>query len=108
MIAFWTTFERRSRTMRSSVVICASCRLPATRSSLPAGFKWKWQGRNDGGSIGYTGPCPPAGPRHHYVFTLYAVDRRLAVPRGASPSVVISAVVRHTRSTATLVGVYSR
>ena len=82
--------------------------LPATRRSLPAGFKWKWQGRNDGGSIGYTGPCPPAGPRHHYVFTLYAVDRRLAVPRGASPSVVISAVVRHTRSTATLVGVYSR
>jgi len=82
--------------------------LPATRRSLPAGFKWKWQGRNDAGSVGYTGPCPPAGPKHHYVFTLYAVDRMLSLPRGASPSALISGIVHHARSTATLVGVYSR
>ncbi|MFY9577786.1 MAG: YbhB/YbcL family Raf kinase inhibitor-like protein [Gaiellaceae bacterium] len=82
--------------------------LPATRRSLPAGFRWKWQGRNDGGSIGYTGPCPPAGPRHRYVFTVYALDSMLSLRRGASPSSVISAVVHHARSTATLVGFYSR
>jgi phosphatidylethanolamine-binding protein (PEBP) family uncharacterized protein len=25
------------------------------------------------GSPGYTPPCPPAGPPHHYIFTLYAL-----------------------------------
>jgi len=29
-------------------------------------------GRNDFGTIGYRGPCPPAGPAHHYVITLIA------------------------------------
>jgi Raf kinase inhibitor-like YbhB/YbcL family protein len=26
------------------------------------------------GRPGYYGPCPPPGPPHHYVFTLYALD----------------------------------
>jgi len=26
------------------------------------------------GKAGYYGPCPPPGPAHHYVFTLYALD----------------------------------
>jgi Raf kinase inhibitor-like YbhB/YbcL family protein len=26
------------------------------------------------GHAAYYGPCPPAGPLHHYVFTLYALD----------------------------------
>jgi Raf kinase inhibitor-like YbhB/YbcL family protein len=82
--------------------------LPATRRSLPARFRWRLQGRNDGGSIGYTGPCPPPGQRHHYVFTIYAVDRMLSLPRGASPSRVITEISHHARSTGTLVGVYSR
>jgi hypothetical protein len=82
--------------------------LPARRRSLPAKFRWKWQGRNGAGSIGYTGPCPPPGPKHHYVFTLYALNRMLNLPRGASTSVLVSAIVHHVRSTATLTGVYSR
>jgi len=83
--------------------------LPATRRSLPAGFKWRWQGRNGGGTIGYTGPCPPPGPKHRYVFTIYAVDRILALPRGASPSRLIPVLIGdHVRASATLVGVYLR
>jgi Raf kinase inhibitor-like YbhB/YbcL family protein len=83
--------------------------LPATRRSLPAGFKWRWQGRNGGGSIGYTGPCPPPGPKHRYVFTIFAVDRYLALPRGASVSRLIPVLIGdHIRASATLVGVYSR
>ncbi|HEX8807080.1 MAG TPA: YbhB/YbcL family Raf kinase inhibitor-like protein [Candidatus Aquilonibacter sp.] len=31
-------------------------------------------GRNDSGSIGYFGPCPPPGKLHHYEFTLYALN----------------------------------
>jgi Raf kinase inhibitor-like YbhB/YbcL family protein len=30
------------------------------------------QGQNSFGSIGYQGPCPPAGATHHYRFALYA------------------------------------
>jgi len=26
------------------------------------------------GRAGYYGPCPPPGPAHHYIFTLYALD----------------------------------
>jgi Raf kinase inhibitor-like YbhB/YbcL family protein len=83
--------------------------LPATRRSLPAGVKWRWQGRNGGGSIGYTGPCPPPGPKHRYVFTIFAVDRFLALPRGASVSRLIPVLIgHHIRASSTLVGVYSR
>jgi Raf kinase inhibitor-like YbhB/YbcL family protein len=39
------------------------------------------QATNDGGSVGWTGPCPPAGQTHDYVFTLYA----LAEPLGLQP-----------------------
>lgn len=28
---------------------------------------------NSRGTPGWTGPCPPKGPAHHYVFTLYAL-----------------------------------
>ena len=36
------------------------------------------QGVND--QVGYSGPCPPGGSPHHYVFTLYALDTRLKLP----------------------------
>jgi Raf kinase inhibitor-like YbhB/YbcL family protein len=32
--------------------------------------------RNDFGRVGYGGPCPPSGQRHHYVFQLLALDAR--------------------------------
>ena len=31
-------------------------------------------GTNDFGNKRYDGPCPPPGPAHHYVFTLYAMS----------------------------------
>jgi Raf kinase inhibitor-like YbhB/YbcL family protein len=34
------------------------------------------QGMNDGGEIGYMGPCPPSGV-HHYHFKLYALNSML-------------------------------
>jgi Raf kinase inhibitor-like YbhB/YbcL family protein len=32
------------------------------------------QGTNDLGTIGYSGPCPPSGATHRYMFTIYALD----------------------------------
>lgn len=31
-------------------------------------------GLSTSGKPGYYGPCPPPGPAHHYIFTLYALD----------------------------------
>jgi Raf kinase inhibitor-like YbhB/YbcL family protein len=57
-------------------------RLPAGARGLPPGSHLG--GQNGAGGKGYTGPCPPAGPAHHYRFTLRALDRAgkvLAVAR---------------------------
>jgi Raf kinase inhibitor-like YbhB/YbcL family protein len=45
-------------------------------SQLPAGAKLAagQLGETSLGKPGYYGPCPPAGPAHHYTFTLYALD----------------------------------
>jgi Raf kinase inhibitor-like YbhB/YbcL family protein len=52
--------------------------LPSTVTSLPRGAvlpAGAVNGENDGGGIGYAGPCPPAGDRtHHYHFTVVALD----------------------------------
>jgi hypothetical protein len=34
-------------------------------------------GKNDFGTRGWGGPCPPPGPAHHYTFVLLAVDDKL-------------------------------
>ena len=38
------------------------------------------QGTNGFGNVGYGGPCPPPGPSHHYVFTLYALNAPVTLP----------------------------
>ena len=52
-------------------------------AGIPAasrGFDGRPQGakidRNDFGTAGWGGPCPPPGQLHHYTFTLRALDAR--------------------------------
>jgi hypothetical protein len=44
------------------------------------------QAKNSFGNQGYGGPCPPAGSRHRYVFTLLAMKTELNVSEDVSPN----------------------
>ena len=68
------------------------------------------QAINDFGKRGYGGPCPPPGHGpHHYLFTLYALDReQLDLPDGARCREVERAAKAHALDSARLIGVYER
>lgn len=66
------------------------------------------QGKNSAGETGYGGPCPPAGPAHHYKFTLYALDRPLDLRAGAPKQDVLNAMRSHIIAQGTLTGTYQR
>ena len=67
------------------------------------------EGRNDFGSVGYRGPCPPPGHgRHRYVFRVYALDHDLELDAGAGRPELERAIESRTLTTAELVGTYER
>lgn len=66
------------------------------------------QGKNDFGTTGYGGPCPPAGETHDYVFRLYALDEETGLQGGAGADEVRAAIKRHAIAEATLTAPYSR
>ncbi|MGB7218783.1 MAG: YbhB/YbcL family Raf kinase inhibitor-like protein [Vicinamibacterales bacterium] len=72
---------------------------------LPSGAR---QGRNDFGKIGYGGPCPPPGPAHRYYFKLYALDKRLELPAGATRAQLDRSMRGHIVAQADLMGRYGR
>jgi Raf kinase inhibitor-like YbhB/YbcL family protein len=65
------------------------------------------EGRNDFGTIGYAGPCPPHG-RHRYFFRLHALDTELDLQPGANRAQLDRALDGHVLETAELVGGYER
>lgn len=71
---------------------------------VPAGAM---QGVNSGGSIGYTPPCPPVGI-HHYVFTLYALNKTLDLSKGSDKEDLEEAMGGAVISQAELTGIYGR
>lgn len=73
--------------------------------SIDAGAR---AGVNDFGRSGWGGPCPPRGSAHHYVFSLYALDRVLGLPRGSTRAEVERAMRGHVLARAELVGRYQR
>jgi len=66
------------------------------------------EGKSDFNMIGYGGPCPPPGKVHHYRFTIYALDRPLDLPRGASRQQLLDAMKGHTLAQGQLTGTYQR
>ena len=63
------------------------------------------QGKNGRGTRGYAGPCPPSG-RHHYIFTLTALDAPLGLTGTPSRSELEAAMKGHSLGTAALTGTY--
>ncbi len=89
--------------------------LPAPTTELPAGLPATetlagggTQGKNGAGQIGYLGPCPPAGPEHHYQFRLFALDAPLNLPPGESKAAVEGAMQGHILAQTALVGLFKR
>jgi Raf kinase inhibitor-like YbhB/YbcL family protein len=66
------------------------------------------QGKNDFGKIGYGGPSPPPGKPHRYYFKLYALDRMLDLPAGATKDQLIAAMKGHVLAEGQLMGKYGR
>ena len=89
--------------------------LPSATRSLSAGQskteKLKEstrQGENDFGTVGYGGPCPPAGQEHEYVFFIYALSEPLEIEDGATPQQVSEAIRGLVVATGSFSGMYAR
>lgn len=68
------------------------------------------QGRNDYGSIGYGGPCPPPGDApHRYVFTVFALKtERIELDATASAAVIGFNLNANVIARATFTSTYGR
>jgi Raf kinase inhibitor-like YbhB/YbcL family protein len=83
----------------------AATTMLAAGADLPAGAE---EGVTSFGPVGYGGPCPPPGPAHEYVFTLYALDTLLNLGPGATAQQLTDAIEGHVIGIAELSGTYAR
>ena len=93
--------------------------IPAASRALPEGLPQATQLPDGTRQISATGPyyrgpaAAAAGPAHHYVFELYALDTTIDVPAvGQSPALtraaVLTAMTGHVRGKAAYVGIFKR
>ncbi|MBM3254609.1 MAG: YbhB/YbcL family Raf kinase inhibitor-like protein [Candidatus Omnitrophica bacterium] len=66
------------------------------------------QGVNDFGEIGYSGPSPPPGTVHRYIFKLYALDTTLNLKPKATKDDLLKAMKDHAIGEARLIGIFGR
>ena len=66
------------------------------------------QGITDYGTIGYTGPCPPAGEMIRYQFKVYGLDAMLDLAPGSTKHDLINAMKGHVLQFAETVAICSR
>jgi Raf kinase inhibitor-like YbhB/YbcL family protein len=72
--------------------------IPATATGLPEGVAagnlpdGTVQGRGITGQNAYFGPGTPAGRTHHYMFEVYALNAKLALPNTATRAEVLAAM----------------
>ncbi len=66
------------------------------------------QGRNDFGTTGYRGPCPPRGQTHIYLLAVYATTLDPTLPPGLTRGELESRFRDHVIGMGQLEGTYSR
>jgi hypothetical protein len=66
------------------------------------------QATNGANTVGWTGPCPPKGAPHHYVFTLYALNAPSGLAQGVAGRDAITTITQLKTAATTLVGTYQR
>jgi hypothetical protein len=97
----WTLFN-----IPASVHKLAAGAGDAGSAGLPAGAG---QGRNDAGVSHYSGPCPPAGPAHHYQITVFAVKvANLPLDAGSSGARVGFNLHFNTLATGRVTGLFAQ
>lgn len=64
-------------------------------------------GKNTRGNNTYNGPCPP-DREHRYFFKLYALDKELELPEGATKAEIEKVMQKHILAEAELIGRYER
>jgi len=77
----------------------------AEGAALPAGASMAFNNFN---KAAYSGPCPPKGNAHTYIFTLYALDSKLILPADVDGASVVKALEGHIIGQVDLTGIYSR
>lgn len=65
-------------------------------------------GKNTAGEAGYFPPCPPSGKKHHYIFTLYALDKNLKLRKNLHAEQVLNAIQPYIIAKSQLSGTYQR
>jgi Raf kinase inhibitor-like YbhB/YbcL family protein len=67
------------------------------------------EGRNDFGTVGYRGPCPPPGHgSHRYFFRLHSLDAEVELEAGADRTDLERSFEGHVLEVASLMGRYER
>jgi Raf kinase inhibitor-like YbhB/YbcL family protein len=64
-------------------------------------------GKNTGGMDRYMGPCPP-DREHRYFFKLYAIDKKLNLPEGATKEEILKAMEGHILAQCELIGRFEK
>ena len=91
--------------------------IPVNIALLPEGagdprseyFDIGFQTINDYGEIGYGGPCPPPGPAHRYIITIYALDvEGFEVDRKVNPQILSEAIQKHAIDSVSIMALYQR
>lgn len=83
--------------------------IDAGAGGLGEGEAPPFEDRNDFGSVGWGGPCPPPGHGpHRYSFRLHALEGELELPAGAAKAEVERTIAGRALAVAELVGIYER
>jgi Raf kinase inhibitor-like YbhB/YbcL family protein len=65
------------------------------------------QALNGGATVGWYGPCPPAGAKHRYRFTLYALSSPTGLVNGADTKTALAAVERNVLALDVVFGTFT-